>query len=63
MKSILAGMNLYKYLTLKTFIAKVLGLIAASGAGLSIGKEGPFVHISGIVANSMTKLPVFRHIR
>ena len=34
-------------------MAKLIGIISANAAGLSIGKEGPFVHISGIVANKL----------
>jgi hypothetical protein len=34
------------YLSLRTLLAKVLGLVLALGSGLPLGKEGPFVHIS-----------------
>jgi len=61
MKSILSGVVLEDYLSLKTFVSKVLGLILALGGGLNIGKEGPYVHISSIVANNMCKIPVFRY--
>ena len=63
MKSILAGVNIFKYLSFNTMAAKVVGLTAVSGAGLSVGKEGPFVHISAILAHRLCKaLPGFNHI-
>jgi H+/Cl- antiporter ClcA len=31
-------------------IGKIVGLLAGLGAGLSIGKEGPFVHLSCSIA-------------
>ena len=53
MKAILAGVNIYRYLGTQTFIGKIIGVISANASGLSIGKEGPFVHISGINANKL----------
>ena len=61
-KSILAGVNIYKYLSFQTVIGKVIGLFAALVAGLSIGKEGPFVHLATGVANKLAKLRCFRKI-
>ena len=46
MKSILAGSPQRAYLTPRTLLAKVVGLMLALGANLPLGKEGPFVHIS-----------------
>ena len=34
----------------RTLVAKVVGLTATLGAGMPLGKEGPFVHIASIVA-------------
>ena len=31
-------------------LAKVLGIILVAGVGMPIGREGPLVHIAGIVA-------------
>ena len=53
MKSILAGVNIYRYLSFQTLIGKIIGLTAALSAGLSIGKEGPFVHLAGGVTNKL----------
>jgi len=47
-------------MSVKTLIAKVLGIICAIGSGLSIGREGPFVHISNAVAYLLIKyIPYF----
>uniref|UniRef100_A0A671FFQ5 Chloride channel protein 2 n=1 Tax=Rhinolophus ferrumequinum TaxID=59479 RepID=A0A671FFQ5_RHIFE len=40
MKTILRGVVLKEYLTLKTFVAKVIGLTCALGSGMPLGKEG-----------------------
>lgn len=55
MKVILRGTVLKRYLSFQTFIAKTVGLITAIGSGIPIGKEGPFVHISSIVARMLSK--------
>ncbi|XP_012818833.1 chloride channel protein 2 isoform X3 [Xenopus tropicalis] len=56
MKTILRGVVLKEYLTLKTFIAKVIGLTCALGSGLPLGKEGPFVHVASMCAALLSKL-------
>ena len=53
MKAILAGVKLPKMLTLRTFFAKSLGMVMMLSSGMSLGKEGPFVHIAGCIANSL----------
>lgn len=39
MKTILRGVILREYLTLRAFVAKVIGLTAALGSGMPVGKE------------------------
>lgn len=39
LKTILRGVVLKEYLTLKAFVAKVLGLTLALGSGMPVGKE------------------------
>ncbi|XP_023659535.2 chloride channel protein 1-like [Paramormyrops kingsleyae] len=56
MKTILRGVMLKEYLTVKAFVAKVIGLTAALGSGMPLGKEGPFVHIASICAVMVSKL-------
>uniref|UniRef100_A0A915KZY3 Chloride channel protein n=1 Tax=Romanomermis culicivorax TaxID=13658 RepID=A0A915KZY3_ROMCU len=50
MKTILRGVVLKEYLTLKTLVAKFLGLILALGTGLPIGKENESMHSEMLAA-------------
>lgn len=50
-KVILSGFVIHGYLGLKTLIIKTLGLILSVSSGLSLGKEGPYVHIATCVGN------------
>ncbi|KAL2084103.1 hypothetical protein ACEWY4_019621 [Coilia grayii] len=56
LKTILRGVVLKEYLTLKAFVAKVVGLTAGLGSGMPVGKEGPFVHIASICAAVLSKV-------
>jgi len=40
-------------LSARTFVGKVLGMIAMLCSGMSLGKEGPFVHIAGCIAMTL----------
>jgi chloride channel 3/4/5 len=42
---------MYGYLGKWTFLIKSIGMIFATSAGLIVGKEGPFVHISCCCGN------------
>ncbi|XP_045244148.1 chloride channel protein 1 isoform X3 [Macaca fascicularis] len=55
MKTILRGVVLKEYLTIKAFVAKVVALTAGLGSGIPVGKEGPFVHIASICAAVLSK--------
>lgn len=50
-KVILSGFVLHGYLGVKTLIAKAAALILSVGSGLSIGKEGPYVHLATCIGN------------
>ena len=50
MRAIMAGVELPNMLSKKTFVSKVIGMIAMLSSGMSLGKEGPFVHIAGCIA-------------
>ena len=40
-------------LSKKTLLSKVLGMKCMLSRGMSLGKEGPFVHIAGSIASSL----------
>ncbi|KAH0536809.1 hypothetical protein FGG08_006342 [Glutinoglossum americanum] len=50
-KVILSGFVLHGYLGVKTLIVKTLALILSVASGLSLGKEGPYVHIATCIGN------------
>jgi chloride channel 2 len=52
-----------KFLSARTIVAKLLGLVFASGGGLPVGKEGPSVHLAAAIANVlMNNVPFFRSV-
>ncbi|KAK0127432.1 hypothetical protein ONS96_006972 [Cadophora gregata f. sp. sojae] len=53
---ILSGFVLHGFLGMKTLIIKTLALILSVASGLSLGKEGPFVHIATCVGNIACRL-------
>ncbi|XP_030077966.1 chloride channel protein ClC-Kb isoform X3 [Microcaecilia unicolor] len=58
LKTILTGVILEEYLTIKNFGAKVVGLTCtlASGSTIFLGKVGPFVHLSSMIAAYLGRL-------
>ncbi|XP_066462412.1 chloride channel protein ClC-Kb-like isoform X1 [Eleutherodactylus coqui] len=52
LKTILTGVILEEYLTIKNFGAKVVGLTCtlSAGSAMFLGKVGPFVHLSSMIA-------------
>lgn len=50
-KVILSGFVLHGYLGLRTLVIKTLALILSVASGLSLGKEGPYVHIATCIGN------------
>ncbi|CAJ0604935.1 unnamed protein product [Cylicocyclus nassatus] len=55
MKTVLRGIILKEYLTVRTLISKIVALSLSIGSGLPVGKEGPFVHIASIIANQLSR--------
>lgn len=55
-KCILSGFVIRGYLGKWTFIIKSVGLILASASGLSLGKEGPMVHLACCIGNIFSYL-------
>ncbi|KAF7893727.1 uncharacterized protein EAF02_001265 [Botrytis sinoallii] len=53
---ILSGFVLHGFLGFKTLLVKTLALILSVASGLSLGKEGPFVHIATCVGNIACRL-------
>lgn len=51
MRAIMAGVKMPQMLAPQTYIAKWVGMIFMLSSGMSLGKEGPFVHIAGCVAD------------
>jgi chloride channel 3/4/5 len=47
----LSGFVLHGYLGVRTLIIKTLALILSVASGLSLGKEGPYVHIATCIGN------------
>lgn len=50
-KCILSGFVIHGYLGFWTLFTKSVGLTLSVASGLSLGKEGPFVHIASCVGN------------
>lgn len=54
-KTILSGFVIHGYLGMSTLLVKSFGLALSVGSGLSLGKEGPFVHIASCIANIVSR--------
>lgn len=50
-KVILSGFVVHGYLGVKTLVVKTIALVFSVSSGLSLGKEGPYVHIATCVGN------------
>lgn len=55
-KVILSGFVLHGYLGVRTLIFKTLGLVLSVASGLSVGKEGPFVHVATCIGNICSRI-------
>ncbi|KAG6005463.1 hypothetical protein E4U21_007932 [Claviceps maximensis] len=53
---ILSGFVLHGFLGFKTLVIKTLALVLSVGSGLSLGKEGPYVHIATCIGNIACRL-------
>ncbi|KAL5020976.1 hypothetical protein ScPMuIL_000131 [Solemya velum] len=54
-KSYLNGVKIPGLLSLRTFVAKTLGVVLSILGGLACGKEGPLAHAGGIIAAGLGK--------
>ncbi|EAW06390.1 chloride channel protein [Aspergillus clavatus NRRL 1] len=55
-KVINSGFVLHGYLGFKTLVIKTIALVFSISSGLSLGKEGPYVHIAACVGNIACRL-------
>lgn len=54
-KTILSGFFIRRFLGTYTLFAKTITLILAIASGMSLGKEGPYVHLATCVGNIMSR--------
>ncbi|KIJ49385.1 hypothetical protein M422DRAFT_27751 [Sphaerobolus stellatus SS14] len=54
-KTILSGFVIHGYLGARALIVKCIGLALSVASGLSLGKEGPLVHISACIGNIVSR--------
>ncbi|KAI8598693.1 chloride channel [Dissophora ornata] len=60
-KTILGGFVIRHYLGVETLVIKTVTLVLSSAAGLSLGKEGPLLHISCCIGNILPRIfPKFK---
>nr|XP_056719143.1 chloride channel protein ClC-Kb-like [Euleptes europaea] len=61
LKVALRGVVLPEFFTLRTFVAKLVGIICtlAAGSTIFLGKVGPFVHMATILATQLGKVMVW----
>ena len=55
-KTILSGFIIRGYLGLSTLMTKSVGLVLCVASGLSLGKEGPMVHVACCIGNVFVRL-------
>nr|CCA24415.1 Chloride Channel (ClC) Family putative [Albugo laibachii Nc14] len=63
MKVAISGVDMRPYLSWKCVLTKIVGLVAAFAAGLSIGKEGPFIMISCGFASNLLRWALFERVQ
>ncbi|KAJ6586988.1 chloride channel [Mycena vulgaris] len=54
-KTILSGFVIHGYLGGRTLFTKSVGLALSVASGLTLGKEGPFVHIASCIGNIVSR--------
>lgn len=54
-KTILSGFVIRRFLGTHTFITKTIALVLAIASGMSLGKEGPYVHLATAVGNILSR--------
>jgi H+/Cl- antiporter ClcA len=51
MKAVLAGVHISTFLSIRAFLGKFVGVSVAIIGGLSLGRYGSFVHMSGVISH------------
>ncbi len=51
LKTYLSGLRISGYVSFRSYLVKSIGLILMDGSNFGIGKEGPFIQLSGMIAN------------
>lgn len=61
-KAVISGLKIPNFFDYKTLIFKFLTVTLLVGAGISMSKEGAFVHIAGIISYKLMKTKYFKFI-
>ena len=61
-KAVLSGLKIPNFFEYKTLVLKFFTVALLVGAGISMSKEGAFVHIAGIVSHKLMKTKYFQFI-
>ena len=51
MKAVLAGVHISTFLSIRALLGKLVGVTVAIIGGLSLGRYGSFVHMSGVISH------------
>eukprot|EP00937_MAST-01D_sp_MAST-1D-sp2_P005449 g5449.t1 len=62
-KTALSGVVSVEHFSFKVLVVKMIGLVCSFSAGLSIGREGPCIHMACIIAYLLISLPLFSRTR
>ena len=60
-KLIISGFWLEGYLDAKTFLIKTVALILSAASGMSLGKEGPYIHLATCISDIIPRLFGYNH--
>jgi len=59
LKTYLSGLKITNYINAKSYLVKIVGLILIDGGGFFIGKEGPLIRLSAMVARVILRHKIF----